>query len=168
MCRLHFGNLMDSTGMSMPTILNKKSSMFFFFFFAVFQYSSLHSVSEVPRDAYDNCVATNAIQSSRDGNTSIPLSAPGQKYFICGTMSHCLGGMRLQVSVNGNQASSPVGAPLAPESNDQVPTSLPRPTNNVNNPLPATPSAGFLFHARESLHVILFSVLGTILWMVMI
>ncbi|XXG43748.1 hypothetical protein AAC387_Pa01g3716 [Persea americana] len=134
----------------------------------VFQYSSLHSVSEVSRDAYDNCEATNAVQSGRDGNTSIPLSAPGQKYFICGTMSHCLGGMRFQVSVKGNQASSPVGAPLAPESNDQVPTPLPRPTNNINNPLPATPSAGFLFNARESLHVIFFSMLGTILWMTMI
>ena len=29
MCRLHFGNLMDSIGMSMPSILNEKSFMFF-------------------------------------------------------------------------------------------------------------------------------------------
>lgn len=138
-------------------------------FVAVFQYSSLHSVSEVTRDSYDNCAATNAIQSSRDGNTSIPLSTPGQKYFICGTMSHCLGGMKLQVFVNGDQAPSPDGAPLAPESNGQVPTSsLPRPSNNINNPLPAAPSAGFLFNARESLHVISLTMVGIVLWMIRI
>ncbi|KAJ8631996.1 hypothetical protein MRB53_025332 [Persea americana] len=117
----------------------------------LFQYSSLHSVFEVSKDAFDNCVARNAILSGRDGNTTITLSTPGQKYFICGSLSHCFGGMKLQVSVNGEDPVSPAPAPLAPEPFDQVPVSIPHPSSNINKPLPGGSSAGFLFSARASL-----------------
>lgn len=139
-----------------------------FMFGAVFQYSSLHSVFEVSKDAFDNCDARNSILSGRDGNTTITLSTPGQKYFICGTLLHCLGGMKLQVSVNGEDPVSPAPAPLAPKPSDQVPVSIPHPSSNINKPLPGASSAGFLFSAIDSLGVACFCLLGPIFWMMTI
>ncbi|XP_077234313.1 stellacyanin-like [Tasmannia lanceolata] len=126
-----------------------------------FQYSSLHSVNQVNKDGFDNCSATNALLSSRDGNTSIPLSSPGQKYFICGTLSHCLGGMKLKVNVNGNQTTSPAGSPLLPP--EKAP-SVQLPSTKNNGPLPTVPSTGFSHTARNSLSAACFSILGAILW----
>ncbi|XP_058086157.1 stellacyanin-like [Magnolia sinica] len=131
----------------------------------LFQYSSLHTVDVVTKDNYDNCNATGALQSNSGGNTSIPLTTAGNKYFICGTLSHCLGGMKLQVSVNaGAQETSPAGAPLPPKSPDPVPA----PSTDINKTLPTTPSLGFSYSARDSLLFAWSCIFGTLLWTVII
>ncbi|XP_068635998.1 blue copper protein-like, partial [Aristolochia californica] len=128
----------------------------------LFQYSSLHSVSEVGKDDFDACSAGNALQSSRGGNTTIPLTSPGPKYFICGTLSHCLGGMKLQVNVNGRDAASPAGAPTSPETSEEAPSSLPRPNTRSNSP--ATPSNAYSPSLADSLMAVWFSFAGALLW----
>uniref|UniRef100_A0A0E0KTG6 Phytocyanin domain-containing protein n=1 Tax=Oryza punctata TaxID=4537 RepID=A0A0E0KTG6_ORYPU len=75
----------------------------------VFQYSKYHTLSEVDEAGYRNCSTTNAVLSSSDGNTTVPLTAPGDRYFVCGNELHCLGGMRLHVLVS--EPASPAGAP---------------------------------------------------------
>ncbi|KAL0321702.1 UNVERIFIED_CONTAM: protein mago nashi2 [Sesamum calycinum] len=79
----------------------------------LFQYSQYHSVSEVTKENFEGCNTTNVLQSSSNGNTSFILTSPGDRYFVCGNKLHCFGGMKLHVSVLGNQAMSPAGAPQA-------------------------------------------------------
>ncbi|KAL6530328.1 hypothetical protein OROHE_014681 [Orobanche hederae] len=79
----------------------------------LFQYSQYHSVSEVTQKSYKVCNTTEVLQTSRNGNTSVALTGPGDRYFVCGKRLHCLGGMKLHVNVVGNQVRSPVGAPEA-------------------------------------------------------
>ncbi|MCL7049342.1 hypothetical protein MKW94_023665 [Papaver nudicaule] len=77
----------------------------------LFQYSSIHNVSEVPdKVSYDQCNTTRVIKTSNDGNTSIPLTTPGAHYFVCGNGLHCLGGMKIQVTAIGG-ANAPANAP---------------------------------------------------------
>ncbi|KAI0500714.1 hypothetical protein KFK09_018930 [Dendrobium nobile] len=73
----------------------------------LFQYSQYHNVNEVDKEGYRNCNASNAILTSSNGNTSVTLTTTGEKYFICGVLSHCLGGMKLQIKVLGKITSSP-------------------------------------------------------------
>uniref|UniRef100_J3NA50 Phytocyanin domain-containing protein n=1 Tax=Oryza brachyantha TaxID=4533 RepID=J3NA50_ORYBR len=47
---------------------------------AVFQYSKYHTVSEVDAAGYRNCITANAVLTSSDGNTTVPLTAPGDRY----------------------------------------------------------------------------------------
>ncbi|KAI3978354.1 hypothetical protein MKX01_013152 [Papaver californicum] len=77
----------------------------------LFQYSQIHSVSEVQKESYDQCNTTKVIKTSSDGNTSIPLTTPGEHYFVCGNGLHCLGGMKIQVTAIGGAANSPANAP---------------------------------------------------------
>ncbi|KAH7839210.1 hypothetical protein Vadar_001275 [Vaccinium darrowii] len=79
----------------------------------VFQYSSSHSVQEVTKESYQGCNTTNVLQSSSTGNTSFPLTSPGDRYFICGNQLHCFGGMKLHVTVKNNPAAAPAPAPEA-------------------------------------------------------
>ncbi|KQK22579.1 blue copper protein [Brachypodium distachyon] len=76
----------------------------------VFQYSKYHTLDEVDAAGFKNCSAANAVFSSSDGNTTVPLTANGDRYFICGNQMHCLGGMKLQVHV-GPPGSGAGGAP---------------------------------------------------------
>lgn len=81
--------------------------------FVVFQYSSSHSVSEVTRKSFNSCNTTNILDAfSNNGNTTVTLTKPGERYFVCGNKLHCLGGMKLQVTVESNQDNAPAGAPL--------------------------------------------------------
>ncbi|OQU82073.1 hypothetical protein SORBI_3006G166700 [Sorghum bicolor] len=79
----------------------------------VFQYSSYHTLDEVDEAGYNNCSAADAVLSQNDGNTTVPLAAAGDRYFICGNQLHCLGGMKLHVLVNQPAAGggAPAGAP---------------------------------------------------------
>ncbi|KAL8049966.1 hypothetical protein ABFX02_06G053200 [Erythranthe guttata] len=101
----------------------------------LFQYSQYHTVSEVKRENYERCNATNnVIQSGSNGNTSFALSGPGERYFVCGNRLHCLGGMKLHVTVHGNQvAVAPVGAPQSQPGGSLPPPGSSR-TNNYYNP----------------------------------
>ncbi|PUZ48281.1 hypothetical protein GQ55_7G233000 [Panicum hallii var. hallii] len=83
----------------------------------VFQYSRYHTLDEVDEAGFKNCSAASAVLSRSDGNTTVPLTAPGDRYFICGNQLHCLGGMKLHVLVNqlaGGAGGAPAGAPQAP------------------------------------------------------
>lgn len=66
----------------------------------MFQYSKYHTLSEVDEAGYRNCSTASAVLSSSDGNTTVALTAPGDRYFVCGNELHCLGGMRLHVPVS--------------------------------------------------------------------
>ncbi|GJN26832.1 hypothetical protein PR202_gb14792 [Eleusine coracana subsp. coracana] len=75
----------------------------------VFQYSRYHTLAEVDEAGFKNCSAADALLSRSDGNTTVQLSAPGDRYFICGNKLHCLGGMRLHVLVT--EPPAPAAAP---------------------------------------------------------
>ncbi|KAM7492323.1 hypothetical protein LguiA_035244 [Lonicera macranthoides] len=92
------------------------------FSLAVFQYGPNHNVIEVTKADFDSCQATNALQTYTDGATTIPLAAPGKRYFICGTPGHCSQGMKVEVDTL--EASAPPLAVATP-STDELPVSLP-------------------------------------------
>ncbi|XP_010693462.2 stellacyanin-like [Beta vulgaris subsp. vulgaris] len=80
-----------------------------------FQYSSSSdSVCEVTKKEFDGCDTSNAILKSTSGNTTFPLTKPGERYFVCCNRLYCLGGMKLHVHVEPNSTNaSPVAAPEA-------------------------------------------------------
>ncbi|XP_010258753.1 PREDICTED: stellacyanin-like [Nelumbo nucifera] len=129
----------------------------------LFQYSSYHNVVELTKDNFDGCNVGNPLQISSNGNTSIPLTSPGQRYFACGNKLHCLGGMKLQVNVVGDQAvSSPAGAPQASAGSEpETPSSLPPPSSKTNS-IPIPTSTGFVHGGKHSLIIACLSFLGTL------
>nr|XP_043616093.1 mavicyanin-like [Erigeron canadensis] len=78
----------------------------------VFQYASTDSVCEVGQESYRTCNTTKVINCFSDGNTSIPLTTPGERYFFCGNRLYCYSGMKLDVIVERNQ-SAVAQAPLS-------------------------------------------------------
>ncbi|KAL2555946.1 Cupredoxin superfamily protein [Forsythia ovata] len=122
----------DNSGWDISTDLDTwaKDKKFLVGDVLLFQYSSSHSVSEVPKENYEGCNTTNVLQSGSNGNTSFVLSSPGDRYFICGNKLHCYGGMKLHVNVENDQGTgSPVEAPKA-----QPGTALPPPNSKSKNP----------------------------------
>ncbi|KAJ1280238.1 hypothetical protein BS78_04G215700 [Paspalum vaginatum] len=102
----------------------------------VFQYSAMHTVAEVGSADYSACSASNSIQSYTDQNTKIALTAPGTRYFICGTPGHCSGGMKLAVTVSAAAAptpaaSSPPATPAAPGADDDTPPETTTPSTST-------------------------------------
>ncbi|KAH7859586.1 hypothetical protein Vadar_002934 [Vaccinium darrowii] len=77
-----------------------------------FSYASNHDVVEVPKTDYDSCTSTNSIQTYSGGNTIIPLSSPGKRYFMCGTFGHCSQGMKVEIDTLA--ATTPPATALAP------------------------------------------------------
>ncbi|KAL6903397.1 hypothetical protein ACP4OV_004210 [Aristida adscensionis] len=80
----------------------------------VFGYSKYHTLEEVDEAGFKNCSAASAVLSRSDGNTTVALAAPGDRYFICGNQLHCLGGMKLHVLVNQPAGAGAAGAPAGP------------------------------------------------------
>ncbi|KAJ8426731.1 hypothetical protein Cgig2_011552 [Carnegiea gigantea] len=81
-----------------------------------FQYAPTHDVVEVSKADYDTCKTSNAILRDNSGTTVVPLSEPGNRYFICGTPGHCTTGMKLAVNVvlaasSPAPSASPASAP---------------------------------------------------------
>ncbi|XP_059317634.1 stellacyanin-like [Lycium ferocissimum] len=97
----------------------------------VFQYSSFDSVAEVTKENFDGCNTSNVLDSSKKGNTTFPLTKPGDRYFVSGNRLHCLGGMKLHVNVENDVAdASPAAAPEAgpsssPSSKSKNPSVVP-------------------------------------------
>ncbi|WVZ86602.1 hypothetical protein U9M48_033356 [Paspalum notatum var. saurae] len=77
----------------------------------VFQYSKYNNLDEADEAGFKNCSAANAVQSWSDGNTTVPLTAPGDRYFISGNQLYCLSGMELHVLVNQPAGAAPAGVP---------------------------------------------------------
>ncbi|XP_058106896.1 uclacyanin 1 [Magnolia sinica] len=72
----------------------------------IFQYAPVHSVLEVTKADYDSCQFGNPLESHTDGNTVIPLTSPGKRYFICGTEGHCSQGMKVEIDTVAESAPS--------------------------------------------------------------
>ncbi|XP_066310036.1 stellacyanin-like [Miscanthus floridulus] len=78
-----------------------------------FKYNSYHSVMEVTKDAFEACTTTDPIFYDNSGSTTISLTMPGTRYFICGAPGHCLGGMKMVVEVADRPApTTPTSPPL--------------------------------------------------------
>ncbi|GMJ13670.1 hypothetical protein like AT5G07475 [Hibiscus trionum] len=119
----------------------------------LFQYSSSHSVNEVTKESFETCNTTNSLTTFSNGNTTVTLSSAGARYFVCGNRLHCLGGMKLQVNVEGDRASSTVGAP---EAQPQPRDTTPNPSSKNNDPTTVIPSSdGFTNGGIGSLILIL-------------
>ncbi|TKW29967.1 hypothetical protein SEVIR_2G001000v4 [Setaria viridis] len=73
-----------------------------------FQYSASHDVTEVTKADYDTCSGANPIKSYTGGATTIKLTTPGKRYFICSVTGHCSAGMKLEVTVAA-AAPAPAG-----------------------------------------------------------
>ncbi|KAA8533920.1 hypothetical protein F0562_031437 [Nyssa sinensis] len=128
----------------------------------LFQYSSSHTVDEVTKEGFQGCNTTNVLQMSSNGNTSIPLSKPGDRFFICGNKLHCLGGMKLQVNVEQGQVASPSAAPRAQPGD----SGLPPPTAKSDNPSSVTPNSAMFIHGGiDSLVLAFMGFMATLLWL---
>ncbi|ERM99874.1 hypothetical protein AMTRI_Chr02g258950 [Amborella trichopoda] len=75
-----------------------------------FQHASTHNVLEVTKVAHDSCQLNSPLETHTDENTSIELTTPGKRYFICGTPGHCTQGMKLEIDTV-SLASSPADSP---------------------------------------------------------
>ncbi|CAN6240358.1 unnamed protein product [Urochloa humidicola] len=71
-----------------------------------FQYSAAHSVLEVSAADHSACSASNPLRSHNDQSTTIPLTKPGTRYFICGAAGHCASGMKLAITVSGGDPAA--------------------------------------------------------------
>lgn len=80
-------------------------------YFAVFQYSSSESVDEVTKENFKTCNTNKVLATFGNGNTTVPLTKPGDRYFVSGNKMYCLGGMKLHVHVEADNAYSPAPAP---------------------------------------------------------
>lgn len=115
---------------------------YFKFYFAVFQYSSSDSVDEVTRENYQTCNTNKVLASYGNGNTSVPLTKPGDRYFVSGNKLYCLGGMKLHVHVEGNGTNSLAQAPAMPAAGPSSTTSsLPGKTAAAQKNTPLTNGA---------------------------
>ncbi|EOA27938.1 hypothetical protein CARUB_v10024107mg [Capsella rubella] len=102
-----------------------------------FKYGPSHSVNEVNKAGYDSCGGT-PIDTHTDGDTKIDLETVGTKYFICPTAGHCLGGMKLAVTVVAASAGPPT-TPSPPSTTPGTPT---KPGTPPAAGTPTTPEAG--------------------------
>ncbi|KAG5533654.1 hypothetical protein RHGRI_027739 [Rhododendron griersonianum] len=131
-CRATLYNVGDSSGWDVSSDLDtwKQGKTFVVGDVLVFQYSSSNSVSEVTKQSYQTCNTTNGIlQSGSNGNSSFPLTSPGDWYFISGNNLYCLGGMKLHVTVENNPAAAPAPAPES--AGTSVSTSTPSSKTNT-------------------------------------
>ncbi|PON60013.1 Phytocyanin domain containing protein [Parasponia andersonii] len=126
----------------------------------VFQYSSSNSVSEVTKENFDSCNTTNVLETYSAGNTTITLKKPGERYFVSGNKLYCLGGMKLHVHVENNQAYAPAGAPQATPGSDQ--TDFPNPSSKSNNNIPTSTAFS---HIGETYSTIVLGFLGLVVSM---
>ncbi|EMS62992.1 Blue copper protein [Triticum urartu] len=114
---------------------------------AAFKYNTNHNVLEVTAGDYEACSTANPVIIDNSGTTTIALTAPGKRYFICGGPGHCQNGMKLEVEV----ADRP--APTAPSSPPQLPPAPtpPSPVPRTGSPAPA-PAAEPPRHAGHKRH----------------
>ncbi|KAG2712271.1 hypothetical protein I3843_04G108800 [Carya illinoinensis] len=109
----------------------------------IFQYAPNHDLLEVSKTDYDSCQASNPIQSYSGGTTTIPLSSPGKKYFICGTLGHCSQGMKVEIDTlagSASAAASPSANPPASLVTPLVPTPAPESATSSETPASETTS----------------------------
>ncbi|TYJ00092.1 hypothetical protein E1A91_A13G064200v1 [Gossypium mustelinum] len=81
----------------------------------IFQYTPNHDLVEVTKADYDSCQTSSPIRTYTDGNTVVPLTSPGKRYFICGTPGHCSEGMQIEIDTLATSPTDPPSASPAPE-----------------------------------------------------
>ncbi|CAO2171701.1 unnamed protein product [Urochloa humidicola] len=97
-----------------------------------FKYNTYHNVLEVTKEAFEACTTSNPISFDNSGTTTVLLTMPGTRYFICGAPGHCLNGMKMEIEV----ADRP--APTTPSSPPQLPP--PPPEHDDAKQQPAAPA----------------------------
>ncbi|XP_023524383.1 blue copper protein-like [Cucurbita pepo subsp. pepo] len=100
-----------------------------------FSYGEGHTVDEVTASDYKACTTGNSITSDSSGSTTITLKTAGTHYFICSSMGHCVGGMKLSVTVG---AGGPSTSPSSGDDSSTTPASPARDTPSVTGATPAT------------------------------
>ncbi|TKY48771.1 Early nodulin protein 1 [Spatholobus suberectus] len=129
----------------------------------VFRYPPNHNVVEVTKAAYNSCQPTNPIQSYNDGATTIPLTSPGKRYFICGTIGHCGQGMKVEIDIlasattSATPAASPEDSTTSPAESPEDSTTSPAesPADSTTSPaespevIPTAPSPLFETHLES-------------------
>ncbi|GJM92910.1 hypothetical protein PR202_ga09416 [Eleusine coracana subsp. coracana] len=78
---------------------------------AAFKYNSYHNVLEVTKHAFDECITTNPVTYDTSGTTTVLLTMPGKRYFICGGPGHCLNGMKMEIEVADRPAPTTPSPP---------------------------------------------------------
>ncbi|KAL8053681.1 hypothetical protein ABFX02_05G088700 [Erythranthe guttata] len=73
----------------------------------MFMYKSgAHNVMKVNGCDFQKCASSNAtVVPLTTGNDVIPLATPGKKWYICTIGEHCSKGMKLVISVSGDEGS---------------------------------------------------------------
>ncbi|CAN8280179.1 unnamed protein product [Cochlearia groenlandica] len=109
-----------------------------------FIYGSSHTLSVVDKAGYDGCDGNEATDSYAGGDTKIILKTVGTKYFLCPVFGHCLGGMKLAVTVLAADSSPPSppkndSPPPSPPKNDSPPPSASPPNSEPSTPPLASP-----------------------------
>lgn len=90
----------------------------------------MHTVLEVSSADYSTCAASTPLNAdTSSGSTTIKLTSAGTHYFICGTPSHCSGGMKMAV---------PVSAATTPTTTSQLPSPT---TPTTTTPYSTNPSS---------------------------
>ncbi|CAN6222113.1 unnamed protein product [Urochloa humidicola] len=111
-----------------------------------FKYSASHDVTEVGKADYDACSGANPIKSYTGGATSIKLTAPGKRYFICSIPGHCAAGMKLEVTVAAAAVTAPAPAKTKPRHQKSTaptpaPAAAPEPASSTSTDEVSTPTA---------------------------
>lgn len=115
---------------------------------------STHSVHEVNKESFQACNTTNVIQCYSTGNTSFPLTYPGDRYFFCGNRLYCYSGMKLHVLVEQNQTAE---ARAESGGGGSLPTD---PSSKRNNLPPVVGSAIFVHVGLNSILLVLWAFLS--------
>ncbi|KAI3971522.1 hypothetical protein MKW92_035777 [Papaver armeniacum] len=107
----------------------------------LFIYEPVHNVLEVTEYAYDVCDLENPISITDGTNTTVTLDTLGTRYFICGTIGHCISGLKVKIVVNSTGSSGSGDSSYTPPigSSPPSPSQSPPPPSNT----PGTPPDGY-------------------------
>ncbi|CAA0839092.1 Cupredoxin superfamily protein [Striga hermonthica] len=110
----------------------------------IFEYTRNHNVLEVSAADFATCTTTNPLRPPQPPGTTrtvIPLTAAGSRYFICGTLGHCVSSMKLQVNTVVAAGQQP------PSSTPTVPSPPPSNTPTVPSQPPPPPPPHWSTHS---------------------
>ncbi|XP_074374167.1 mavicyanin-like [Apium graveolens] len=102
----------------------------------VFKYVLGHTLAEVNADDYTLCTAGSSNSTYNSGYTVIPLTTPGEHFFICTVTNHCAAGMKLRIIVWESATTSPPGTSLPTPPGGSTATTPP------GTSLPTPPAGG--------------------------